>query len=637
MVKELFQNAKEKYAKNKRVVLIAGGVIAVIAFIVFIAAAKEKTQSPGKAVQLTTHTVTRGDLVISVAESGNIKAIDSTDLKSEVEGRTSIISIVDEGTIITEEDVKNGKILVELDSSSIRQTLAQQEVTFSNEQAGYEEAKESLAIQIKQNESDIKAGELNELFAQMDFKKFLGETLANILLEQQTEDPNRPIDYEAFLANENLGGEALKRLKELSNDISITESELNLAKKSLEGTERLFEKEYVAEMELIADRLDVQSLEAKMENAIIALNLYKLYEFPKQCQELLENYHETARELDRIKARARSRLAQEEAKLRNREATYNLQKEQLEKYKKQYAACTIEAPVPGQVVYGSSLLDNRMRDNQLIEIGAEVYERQRIISIPDTSQMKVEIKVHETWIGKVQPGQEAIISISAFPDQTFHGTVLKKAPLADPENWRNPDLKVYTTDVSIDGDNDEIKTGMSARVEVIISRLRNVLTVPIQAVVSEGGQKYCYLNNPSGAKRQPVETGQFNANFVEIKSGLREGDKVLLNPPRVKDVRKEQRDTEPNQGVQPQEVPQKEEQPSEDSQLSTDMPQPGQFDPNEMKKWGTPPEGFDPNMIKNMKRPPEGFDPNVMKNAGNLPRPPQGGDSQRPRRQRPQQ
>jgi hypothetical protein len=195
------------------------------------------------------------------------------------------------------------------------------------------------------------------------------------------------------------------------------------------------------------------------------------------------------------------------------------------------------------------MLDARQRSRELIEVGAEVRERQRIISIPDTSQMKVEIKVHETWIGKIQPGQAARISISAFPDKTFNGIVLRKAPLADPQNWRSPDLKVYATDVAIEGNYDFIKTGMSARVEVIIDRLQNVLTVPIQAVVTFEGKKYCYLHRSGRPVRQQVETGQFNANFVEIKSGLTEGDNVLLNPPRVKQRTKSfQRDRQQDTG-----------------------------------------------------------------------------------------
>ncbi|MHC4423280.1 MAG: efflux RND transporter periplasmic adaptor subunit, partial [Planctomycetota bacterium] len=107
----------------------------------------------------------------------------------------------------------------------------------------------------------------------------------------------------------------------------------------------------------------------------------------------------------------------------------------MDKWRKQLKACTIIAPAPGQVVYASSMMDRWRRRGNMIEVGAEIDERQKIISIPDLSEMKVEIKIHETWIDKVQPEQQAKITIAAFPDQTFTGKVLKKAPLADPEDW----------------------------------------------------------------------------------------------------------------------------------------------------------------------------------------------------------
>jgi HlyD family secretion protein len=146
--------------------------------------------------------------------------------------------------------------------------------------------------------------------------------------------------------------------------------------------------------------------------------------------------------------------------------------------------------------------------------------------------MKVEIKVHETWIDKVKVDQKANITVAAFPDETFTGKVLKKAPLAAQQWFLSQDLKVYETDVSIDGTHDSIKTGMSAKVEIIIDQLQNVLIVPIQAVITQEGKKVCYCLTRSELEKREVETGAFNNDFVEIKSGLAEGEKVLLNPPR---------------------------------------------------------------------------------------------------------
>jgi HlyD family secretion protein len=570
---------KSAIVKRLRPVLIFVAVVVAIGMFVFLwwwtsrAPFLAFARKQGGVKELGIFTVRRGDLPITVTEGGDIKALNSTDIKSEVEGQTKIISIVGEGTYITPEDVNNRKVLVELDSSNIKERLTQQEITFSTEKASYTEAKETLDIQTKQNDSDIKAGEIKVRFALMDLQKYLGEDVAGKLImsangETSPNSGSGAIDPEgekrgtsslrsrfggvgrdeeresptlqsygdgatSLIDEANLGGGAVQKLRELNDDITLAGSRFEQASDRLMWTQKLYDKEYVAETELKGDQLAMQSSKIQMARARTALELFRLYEFPKEAEKLLSDYNEAGRELERIKAGARSKLAQAQAKLSSKEATYSLEKERLEKLRRQLEACTIKAPVPGQVVYSSSMMNQWERRNNPIEIGAEIRERQKIISIPDASEMKVEIKIHETWVDKVQPGQQAKITISAFPDKTFTGKVLKKAPLADPEEWLNPDLKVYSTDVSIDGTHEFLKTGMTAKVEIIIEELKNVISVPIQTVVNRNGKKVCYVMGSKEPKQREVETGLFNDNFVEIKSGLVEGEKVLLNPPRV--------------------------------------------------------------------------------------------------------
>jgi HlyD family secretion protein len=522
---------KSAIVKRLRPVLIFVAVVVAIGMFVFLWWISRGTD--GSVKELGIFTVRRGDLPITVTESGDIKALNSTDIKSEVEGQTKIISIVDEGTIITPEDVNNGKVLVELDSSNIKERLTQQEITFSNEEASYTEAKEALDIQIKQNDSDIKAGEIKVRFALMDLQKYLGAAVAEKLLSDATNPESEDNKIASLIDDPNLSGGALQKLRELNDNITLAESKFEQASDRLMWTQKLYDKEYVAETELRGDKLEMQSSKIQLESAETALELFRLYEFPKEAEKLLSDYNEAERGLERIKAGARSKLAQAQARLSSKEATYSLEKERLEKLRKQLEACTIRAPVPGQVVYSSSMMNQWERRNNPIEIGAEIRERQKIISIPDASEMKVGIKIHETWVDKVQPGQQAKITISAFPDKAFTGKVLKKAPLADPEEWLNPDLKVYSTDVSIDGTHEFLKTGMTAKVEIIIEELKNVISVPIQTVVNRNGKKVCYVMGSKEPKQREVDTGLFNDNFVEIKSGLAEGEKVLLNPPRA--------------------------------------------------------------------------------------------------------
>ncbi|MHC4754819.1 MAG: efflux RND transporter periplasmic adaptor subunit [Planctomycetota bacterium] len=464
-----------------------------------------------------TYKVKRGDLTISVTENGDIKPLNSRDIQCEVEssvtkGSTTIISIVDEGTIITPEDVKNGLILVELDSSKAKEDLIEEEIKFLDAEADLTGAKEALDIQEKQNESDIEASRINVRFALMDLKKYLGELIAGELVSMADNTPNWQDEVVAFVHDPNLGGEALQMLRELSSSISLTEAKLARAADKLEGTRELFKNDYVAEVELKGDELDVNSLKIQQEQDETALALYVKYEFPKEVVTLISANQEAKRELERTKALARSMLTQAQAEFDKETKMYKLQVEELKHAKDQLEACIIRAPTSGEVVYASRT-DRRSRyssSTEPIKVGAQVYERQKIISIPDTSKMKIEIKIHETWIDKIELGQRAKITISAFPEDTFIGKVIRKAPMADPEYWLNPDLKVYSTEVSLelDGSNKSIKTGMTAKVEVVVEELNNVLSVPIQAVINIQGKKVCYVATSSGPQRREVQMGR---------------------------------------------------------------------------------------------------------------------------------
>jgi RND family efflux transporter MFP subunit len=368
-------------------------------------------------------------------------------------------------------------------------------------------------------------------FKLMDLQKYLGVGVAEKLVSGKTNPGYEPNEIPSLIEDTQLGGEALQKLRELEVDIDLKDMELKEADSKLTWTQKLYEKEYVSRTDLEADILSQKRSEIALKKARTAKNLFIEYEFPKEAEKRLSDCDEAKRELDRTQARARSKLAQAQAKLKSTEATYLLHKERLEKLKEQLEACTIKAPASGQVVYGSSEQPWYRRD-RMIEEGAEVWERQKIISIPDQSEMKVEIKVHETWIDKVKIGQAADITVAAFPDKTFTGKVLKKAPLADQQGWFRGDLKVYVTDVSIDGTHDFLKTGMSAKVTVLIDELQDVLIVPIQAVITVEGRKLCYCSSNKGPEKREVETGLFNDDFVEVKGGLVEGEKVLLNPPR---------------------------------------------------------------------------------------------------------
>ena len=162
-----------------------------------------------------------------------------------------------------------------------------------------------------------------------------------------------------------------------------------------------------------------------------------------------------------------------------------------------------------------------------------VRRGQKIFTIPNSNVMSVELRVHESSVNKVLPDQDVTITVEAYPDQEFHGKVVKVAPLPDPQHgWLDPGVKLYTTHVIIEGSHDILKPGMSAKVEILVEQLSDVIIVPVHVVANRTGRKLCYVATDSGTRECEVQTGAFNDTFVEIVSGLQVGEKVLLSPPR---------------------------------------------------------------------------------------------------------
>jgi len=218
-------------------------------------------------------------------------------------------------------------------------------------------------------------------------------------------------------------------------------------------------------------------------------------------------------------------------RLRSAQGQFQVQSRQRDDLREQLEKCTIHAQKSGLVVYGSGR-DDYWRGEEAIREGASVRERQAIITIPDMTRMAVDVKIHETYIKKVRKGQKARVTVDAFPDKVLTGEVTKVSVLLDSQNrWMNPDLKVYGVTVALDGTHDWVKPGMSARVEILVSKLPDVIQIPVQAVLLHEGKQVCYVAGGLKPERREVEIGEFTDEFIEIKHGLKEGEKVLLRPP----------------------------------------------------------------------------------------------------------
>jgi HlyD family secretion protein len=516
-----------KKIKIKTIIILAAVLVLTGFFLALFPKDSKQTAYSGSG---NVFSVKRDDLVVKVTQSGSIKAKDAVTIKSQVEGSTTILNIVPEGTVITEEDVKNGKILVELDSSNIEDRLVQEEMDYNNAESSLTEARENLAIQEKDNEANIRQAELDVKFAVMDMEKYLGDKITQEIINNYKNNPEERPDFTELLDDPNrLGGEALKEYRTLSSDIELAREELNQDEDTLYWTQKLYQNEYVTESELKGDQLSVKRRKIAVENTETSRKLFVKYGFPKQAETLYSDYLDALHSLERTVSQAKSKLAQRQASLRSAKARFELREKKYKKLQKQLENCTIEAPSPGMVVYGT---DRRGRTN--IEEGETVREREEIMSLPNASEMIVEVEVPESSINQIKKGQKAVVTTDVSPDEKLEGEVIKVATMPEPQDWlMSGQSRVYAAEIKIQTNDISIRPGMSARAEIFIDKVENTLMVPVQCVANRGGEKICYVKTPNGHKTVNVETGIFNENYVQIKSGLKQDQPVMLNPPDI--------------------------------------------------------------------------------------------------------
>jgi HlyD family secretion protein len=437
------------------------------------------------------YTVKRGDFLVSLVEGGTLRAVQELVIRNELEGATTIVSVVPEGT-----SVKKGELLVELDASSLKEKISNQEVTVQNADGAYGKAKEDLQIQKLTMDASVQDAILKVEFAESDLEKY--------------KEGDWPQQKRAIEAR-----------------VTISQEEIQRAQDRLNWTRKLEATGYATKDELKADQLTVKRQEITISQAEEELKIATRYEFPKRVR-ILEAAVDSAKlGLLQAKQKASSTIKSYESDVTTKLTTLELQRERLAEMKKQLELTKIYAPQDGLVVYATG---SSSSTGILIEQGASIRQKQDLIKLPDVTQMMIEVKVHESHVRQVKPNLGAYVTIDSLPDKQFTGVVRKVAVLPDTTSrYYNPNMKVYSTEVWINESLTDIKPGVSGRAEIVVTNLPAVLTIPIQAVTTVKGQQVCFVLRDGKDTPVPVEVGLFNDRMIEIRKGLKEGDQVLLS------------------------------------------------------------------------------------------------------------
>lgn len=146
-----------------------------------------------------------------------------------------------------------------------------------------------------------------------------------------------------------------------------------------------------------------------------------------------------------------------------------------------------------------------------------------LLRIVNIETVQTVVRVAERDYPRVQVGQEASISVDAWPGRTFRGTVVRKSPVLDPET-RTGELQV-----EIPNPDATLRPGMHARVFIVLERRTNVPVVPLAALTGpvESPELFVVRGTPAKTWQVSITTGISDGDVIEVLSGLEPGDRVV--------------------------------------------------------------------------------------------------------------
>lgn len=542
---------KAKATSRTRRVLWACGVVAGLGMTagVLVAANRQPSSAPtGSGPRITSDLVevTRTDFDITTTATGELRARNQVEIRSTLESETQIVEIIPEGTFVT-----RGSTLIKLNGEPIQNRIEEETLQLESARASLVEAEESYQIQVSENESSTRAAELKLALAQLD-------------LDQWRQ------------------GELESKRQELDHALERAEKDEQRLREKLDKSRSLNEKGYYSRDQLKQDELSWEQAKNTLAKARLDKQVYWEFQHPKDKRKKESEVEEARAELDRVGRQNASRLASKEADRNNKRQVLTIRQQKFDKYKEQLLAAHVKAPRDGLVVYSTSMETGwRGGDDGPLQVGKKVMPNELLLVLPDTSEMIAAVRVHESLAGRVRPGQIATVKVDAAGDKRYTGTVDSIGILAESTGrWMDPNLREYTVRILLDlpkdhgkdqptdqaaqqasGDDSAssksgtdttstetraernvamphgLKPSMRAEAELRLGKVRDAITVPIQAVFSDGLVRFVHLRMPDGKfKRQPVAVGQRSDRFAEIRAGIEPAQWVLIRRPDASEV-----------------------------------------------------------------------------------------------------
>ncbi len=505
-------------------------------------------------------TVQRGNLRVTVAEGGALDSTSKLNLKCELDNGGTIVSLVAEGTYV------DGPSQYQVSEEDTLQSITEKHMHLANvptadkpagkaEQRAFEEALRTAnpdldwknlalgqtvqipgALLVKFEDADLRDKILHQEKSVADAERDLGNAKKDLALRRiETASANRQAALDVEFSQQDLDryieGDTPLQLLKMEGDIALAEEEIKRAEEKLASTRKLREKGYATSLEVQSNELTIKKQQNSITQTKKQQELFLKFEQPQQKKRYEAKLDQAKVEEQRTIQKSNTLVESAEGTVLRRTEGLKAQQERLVLYKEQLAKSEMRAPQDGLVIYARS--SSRYNDTYIKE-GALIRKGYSVIDLPDISELMAVVQVHESFVRHIKTGQKAVVRIDSLPDREFRGVVRHVAPTPDARRKYYENISVYDTQVWIQDENsqlpEDLKPGVSAKAEIIVAELNDVMMVPVQSVTTYKGQKVVQVKRGENVVVVPVKTGQFNNRFIEIKDGLKEGDQVSLAP-----------------------------------------------------------------------------------------------------------
>ncbi len=300
----------------------------------------------------------------------------------------------------------------------------------------------------------------------------------------------------------------------IRDDLQRFQNELDQANKELEKTR----------VQIDLERQELNSRLATAENNYEKLKLKQTsnpqVDVPNKVEEDRLAYEQARREVEALKERI-------DWHKKSSDATYQIiaskkarAENRVNDIKKGMENFQAKADRDGVVIFKSKWNGEKFR------VGENVWSGQSILEIPALQTIVAEAFVPEVDIGKINLGQRAEVTIDAFPDKTYSGSIKSMGKLVRPKSWDIPN-KILEVQIALDQlDTSMMRPAMSVKTKIQTSSIENCLAAPLKAVRTTAEGAMVKVKTDQSWREQRVKLGDSNGTEVVIIEGLNAGDRI---------------------------------------------------------------------------------------------------------------